>query len=301
MKNTAGYYLSGGIFFVLLTEARGAMPTRRERKNGKKSKITYKNMLEGLIQFFKPSFTQPIGRTFEGNTSEYRSCKVSDGTYLPFDEKTEIRAFDERVKTRYQNVLAKMDEYICTYLDSESEENMQMLIRRLLTIIENDQEISSDTRFYLSESAITKQELLSLDHYCLSNLLLGIWHFIVTSRPDNTLGEATFKALHIRAQEQNAKWKFKDEFGKSFTRSFSFDVLAEPECNNEETPAEESQPVEPKVVKEPRVESYEAPYTDPLTGKQVLAQFHIEARDHGTAIGQVFGGLVIGKRDDKDE
>lgn len=301
MKNTTGYYLSGGIFFVLLTEARGATPTRRERKEGKESKITYKNMLEGLIQFFKPSFVQPVGRTFEGNTSEYRSCKVSYGTYLPFGEKNEIKAFDARVKTSYEDVLAKMDNYICTYLDSDSEENMKMLIKRLLTIIESDQDISSDAVFYLSKNPISKSELLTLSHYCLSNLLLGIWHFIVVNRPENIRGEATYKELHTRVQAMHAKWHFKDDFGKSYSRPFAFDVLAKPEINNEEIHEEEPLQENPEVIDAPRVEVYEAPYTDPTTGKQVLAQFHVEARDHGTAIGQVFGGLVIGNRSDKDE
>ena len=62
-----------------------------------------------------------------------------------------------------------------------------------------------------------------------------------------------------------------------------------------------SEPAIEEVGEAPRVEVYEAPYTDPNTGRQVVAQFHVEAKDNGIAIGQVFGGLVIGKRGGKDE
>lgn len=63
----------------------------------------------------------------------------------------------------------------------------------------------------------------------------------------------------------------------------------------------ESEPVVEEIhEEEPRVEIYEAPYTDPRTKQQVIAQFRVEAKDNGVAIGQVFGGLVIGKRG-KDE
>lgn len=50
----------------------------------------------------------------------------------------------------------------------------------------------------------------------------------------------------------------------------------------------------------PKVEVFDASFTDPGTQKQVVAQFHIEEKGNGVAIGQVFGGLVIGKRDSRN-
>ena len=303
MENKGGYYLSGGIFFSLLLEAKGKRPSPRELRNGKKKcEITNKNMLEGLIQLFCPSFEQPsYGTTFEGDTSDYRSCKASDGQNLPFDDEAEIKDFDKRVKNSYTSVLVEMNDYIGTFLYFKSDDQMRWLINRLLIVIEKDRSISPETVFYLSEEPIPKSELLSVPRYCLANLLLAVWHFIVVNRPDNKLGRDTYTTFYTRANENNAKWKFNDYFGRSYPRSFTFDVLAKPECNNEETPAEESQPVEPEVIAEPREEECEASYTAPKTDKQVLAQFHVEAKDHGIAVGQVLGNLVIGNRSDKDE
>jgi len=304
MKTATVPYLSGGIFFTLLTEVEGRRPTRREIKNGAKSGITYKNMLEGLIQLFKPSFTQPdFGRTFEGETSEYRSCKESHTENLPFDEEIEITAFDDRVKTDYETVLKDMDDYITSFLDSKSEVRMRWLMKALFTIVENDADMKDDTPFYTSEKPITKKELLSFDHYCLSNLLLALWHFIVLNRPDNTLGRATFESINTRTSTMNAKWKFNKEFGTNYYRRFDFNVLAKPNLDEKKGPTEKTAEPEEKEIEEesPRIQEVEVSYPDPISGKQVTTQIHVEARDNATVIGQVFGGLVIDKRGNKND
>ena len=262
MKSKPVPYLCGGIFLVLLTEAKGKAASRRQLRSGKKDRVSNRNILEGLIRFLMPSFEQPpAGRTFEGDTTDYRACKVSYGINLPFDDDVEIKAFDERVKTRYMTELRKMDEFIDSFLNTESDERMQWLIKALLTIINKDQLIKSETIFYLSETPIAKSELLSLDHYCLSSLLLGIWHFIVTNRPDNEAGRATFEALNEKADEIGAKWRFKKEYGAKYTGEFDYDlfgttgVAEEAEKLWEEIkkdPADEAEPefIEAEVIEE---------------------------------------------------
>jgi len=227
MKNKPVPYLCGGIFLVLLTEAKGKAASRRQLRSGKKDKVSNRNILEGLIQLVMPSFRQPAaGRTFEGDTTDYRACKVSYGVNLPFDDDVEIAAFDKRVKTQYMTVLKEMDEFIDNFLRTDSEERMRWLIQALLILLEKDMLIAPDTPFYLSETPINKSELLTLDNHCLSSLLLGVWHFIVMNRPDNEAGRATFEALHERADEMNARWKFKQGFGQKYPRGFEFELFS---------------------------------------------------------------------------
>ena len=226
MKNKPVPYLCGGIFLVLLTEAKGKAATRRQLRSGKKDRVSNRNMLEALIQMVVPSFRQPsAGRTFEGDTSDYRACKVAYGENLPFDDDVEIGAFDNRVKNSYGSVLGQMDEFIDSFLRTDSDERMKWLIKALLTLIDKDKLITPETLFYVSGTPIPKSELLSLDRYCLSSLLLGVWHFIVMNRPDNETGRPTFEALHDRADEMNAKWKFKQGFGAKYPRDFDFDLF----------------------------------------------------------------------------
>ena len=196
-----------------------------------------------------PSFQQPsAGRTFEGDTSDYRACKVAYGENLPFDDEVEIRAFDNRVKTQYIAMQKEMDEYIDSFLRTDSDERMKWLIQALLILLEKDQLIAPDTLFFLSSTPTTKADLLSQDHYCLSSLLLGLWHFIVMNRPDNETGRPTFEALHDRADEMNAKWKFKRGFVQKYPRSFEFDLFGEYE-------GEESGECEEEIKKAPADEA----------------------------------------------
>ncbi len=250
MKSKPIPYLCGGIFLVLLTEAKEKTASRRQLRSGKKDRVSNRNILEGLIRFLMPSFSQPsAGRTFEGDTSDYRACKVAYGQNLPFDDDVEIKGFDARVKTRYMTELRKMDDLIDSFLNTGSGERMQWLIKALLTLITKDQLIKPETVFYLSETPITKSELLSLDHYCLSSLLLGIWHFIVTNRPDNETGRATFEALHERADEIGAKWRFKKGFWAKYNREFDFDLFgADGEEYMEETKKDPAEEAESEVV-----------------------------------------------------
>ncbi len=290
-------YLCGGTFFVLLTEVKRKGASRRQLKSGIKSRTNNREMLEALIQLLMPSFQQPpSGRTFEGDTSDYRACKVSRGENLPFDDNLEIQAFDKRIKTEHASVLARMDDFVNSYLFTESEERMRWLIQALLTLIDKDSRITSDAPFYLSEAPITKAELLNLEKYYLSPLLLSVWHFIVMNRPDNEKGRGTFEAWHERADEMNAKWRFTADIGKTYPREIDFELFY---TNEKEAEERESEPDKEAEPEEPTVEVYEAPYYDPITKQQVVGQFHVENHGSGIAAGIVYGGITIGgKRKD---
>lgn len=250
MKTKPVPYLCGGIFFVLLTEAKAKSASKRLLRKGNKDRVSNRNMLEALIQMFVPSFTQPsAGRTFEGDTTDYRACKVSTGINLPFDDEVEIDAFDTRVKTRYRSAMRQMDEFVDDYLRTDSDERMQWLLQAVLTLIDKDKLITPETLFYYSEQPVTKSDLLSLDHYCLSALLLGVWHFIVTSRTDNETGRPTFERLHTRADEMNAKWRFTSKIGKTYPKEIGYDlfgtvgeeIVEEAEEEIKKDPAEETE------------------------------------------------------------
>lgn len=290
-------YLCGGTFFVLLTEAKRKGASRRQLMSGIKSRASNKEMLEALIQLLMPSFQQPpSGRTFEGDTSDYRACKMSRGENLPFDDDLEIRAFDKKIKTEYASVLAGMDAFVDNYLSTESEERMRWLIQALLTLISKDIRITSDSLFYLSEVPITKAELLDLEKYYLSPLLLAVWHFIVMNRPENERGRDTFEAWHERADEMNARWRFTDDIGKTYPRKIDFELFYISEKRTDRCGSEPDKEAGPE---KPTVEVYEAPYYDPITKQQVVGQFHVENHGSGIAAGIVYGGITIGgKRKD---
>ena len=300
MEKQCTPYLCGGVFFLLLTEAKGKPASRRQLQSGLKDRVSNKNILEALIQLIMPSFQQPsVGKTFEGDTSDYRACKVSRGLNLPFDDDTEIDGFDNRVKSQYQNVVHQMDALIDNFLRTDSAEKMRWLIQAILTLISEDHSITDDTLFYLSESPISKKELLTLDQYCLSSLLLAVWHYIVVNRPDNEKGRATFEQFHEHADEVGARWKFISPIGKTYPKQIKFDLFSvKSEEMHEENSSHSAKHTD---YSEPTVEVYEAPVTDPVTGDRILAQFHVEASNGGIAAGIVYGGINIGDRRKKND
>lgn len=126
MEKQCSPYLCGGVFFLLLTEAKEKPASRRQLQSGLKDRVSNKNILEALIQLIVPSFHQPsVGKTFSGDTSDYRACKVSHGLNLPFDDTTEIDGFDNRVKSQYQSVVRQMDTFVDNFLHTESDERME--------------------------------------------------------------------------------------------------------------------------------------------------------------------------------
>lgn len=267
-------YLCGGIFLVLLTEAKGKSLSRRQLRQRQTDKISNRNMLESLIQMFSPSFRQPpAGRTFEGDTSDYRACKVSFGENLPFDDDPVIKAFDGRIKSEYITVLSGMEDFIDAYLKTDNEPKMEWLIKALLTIIDKDPLLPPETLFYLSETPITKTNLLALDHYCLSTLLLGIWHFIVANRPNNEDGRDTFLAIHDRADEMNAKWKFKKDYGMDYPREFDFDLFSRDEGVDEKTAEKDGEEIKKAPADEAEAEVIDEAV--PLERKTIIKEGRI--------------------------
>lgn len=247
MPNTVPY-LCGGTFFVLLTEAKGTTKTQRQRLQ-EADTINNTNMLEALIKMFKPSFSQPsYGTTFKGDTSDYRACKKSYSSYLPFNEDVVIEAFDNRVKNEYASLLEKMESFVFTYLDYDDEAKMDRLTKALLEIIKES--VGDDTKLYAFESGkpVPKQELLTETEYNLPALLLGIWHYIITERKDNEKGRDTYEAWHIPPRETNSKWKFKSTIGKFYSRRISYRLEVLDEKKGSTTDTESA--IEPEEIEE---------------------------------------------------
>lgn len=249
MPNTVPY-LCGGTFFVLVTEAKGRTKTQRQRLQGADI-INNKNMLEALINVYKPSFSQPNHRgTFDVETTNYRACNVSYSFNLPFNDDVLIAAFDNRVKTEYAALLEKMKTFIYTFLDYEDEARMTWLTKALIQTIDDDNSIPGDTRLYAFESGepVTKENLLKETEYNLPALLLGIWHFIITEREDNEKGKETFESWCTPSGEKNSQKKLRSSIGKFYSRRISYRFEALDEKKGSTTDTESA--IEPEVIEE---------------------------------------------------
>ena len=191
MKQKNIPYLCGGTLLLLLERAKKTGISARERSQGINDSLSNPEMLKGLINVVTGVWPQVYDESFKKNTSQYRKCEISGNTYITFNDKDTINRFDSNVKGKYSNVVCRMIGFTNRFI---SPGNADRLVRELVDVILKDQGISDDDYFYIKcdGSSITKADLIKQDHFDLQPFLVGVLHYILLHRQDNTLGKATF-------------------------------------------------------------------------------------------------------------
>ncbi len=187
--------LCGGTFFALVLQALRQRMRAREHYKGESDGLSDPEVLMGLIKVINPDYQEIDRKTLKSKTNEYKTCKTSGGTYLPFGDTQEIRAFDNRVKTNYQSALNDMIDFVDRFLDlGESVGKAAQLVRALTDLIQQDETIGNSEVFYIGPDGqkMEKTALGGLTEVCFPSFLLGIWHYVVVNRKDNTVGQETY-------------------------------------------------------------------------------------------------------------
>lgn len=198
MTKNENQRLCGGTFFTLLLQARKPRMGVREHYKGASDGLSDTDTLIALIKVVVPDYMEPtpsMKGTFKGNTSDFKSCKISRSAYLPFDDSVEVSAFDSRVKTEYRRALVAMSGFVAGFIDSgTSAKKGERLVKALLELMDVDETIDDTQPFYINESGstMTKAALRGVSDICLQSFLLGIWHFVLVNRNDNTVGKTTY-------------------------------------------------------------------------------------------------------------
>ena len=198
MVNQANYALCGGIFFTLLLHARKQRIGVREHYLGQSDGLSEPSVLLALAKIVAPNWKDPPSsaeKTISGNTSRYKSCKTGAGAYFPFEDISAITSFDERIKKNYIHSLSAMNSFVDSFLEIGTQTKKdEYLVKALVEVIAADKSISEQEFFYVNEDGkpLTKQEICAQKQFCFQSFLLGVWHFIITQRKDNTIGSKTF-------------------------------------------------------------------------------------------------------------
>ena len=100
--------LCGGTFFTLVLQALRQRMKAREHYSGDSDGLSDPEVLVGLIKVINPDYTDPGKENLKVTANNYKACKISNSTYLPFDDEQVISAFDSKVRTAYQSVLNRM-------------------------------------------------------------------------------------------------------------------------------------------------------------------------------------------------
>lgn len=195
MTNNDYPRLCGGTFFTLVLQALRPRMKTREHYKGDSDGLTDPEVLAGLIQVANPDYSDPGKEVLKTPANNYKACRVSTGAYLPFDDSQMIRAFDTRVKTDYRSSFAAMTSFVNNYLDlGESIGRKTALVKALVDLIQQDVTVGLDEEFYIGERGqkTKKAALGDLSNVCLPAFLLGVWHYVIVNRQDNSIGQTTY-------------------------------------------------------------------------------------------------------------
>ena len=212
--------LCGGTFFQLILQGVRQRLKARDRFAGGSDNLKDTDVLIGLIRVAQEDYQDPAISTFSQNTSAYKSCELSHGTYLPFEDEAFISAFDNRIKNEYSTALMAMSRFVDTFIDTGATEKHIRLVKALLELVETDNSIANTDSFYVRQngSSSDKATIKDMTDVCLPAFLLGIWHFIVLNRKDNSIGRDTFESWHEKPAVKGAKWIYNGHIGTGITR-----------------------------------------------------------------------------------
>ena len=213
--------LCGGTYFTLLLQALKQRTNARGRVASERDGLSNPEVLSGLIRVVNPEFLSPSKDTFKTNTSNYMKCKISSGTYFPFDEPATIDSFDQRIKNDYQKALSAMSHFVNIFIEGGTASGKDVrLVKALIELITADKSIADQDQFYCCEDGqpLIKAKLVEIQELELSAFLLGIWHYITANRKDNTIGAETYNSWHKAPLEPHGKWIFIGSNGASITR-----------------------------------------------------------------------------------
>ena len=216
--------LCGGTFFTLLLRARKQRTNARAHFKNEYDHLSDHDVLAGLIKVISREYIIPLQSSMVSITSKYKKCDYSNSIHLPFTDQIVIQVFDKKIQDDYRTPLANMSDFINSfmYTVTNSDENV-WLAKALLDLVENDQSIEAEQVFYVQQSGLPlpKSKLISLSDIFLPSFLLGIWHFIVVNRTDNSIGKETFNNWHTESESKHGMRKFTGIIGLNLDRQIN--------------------------------------------------------------------------------
>ena len=214
--------LCGGTFFTLLLQALKQRKKARQHIAGEHDNLSEVDVLLGLIRVAYPEYLKPEESTFKTNTSDFKKCKKSRGIYLPFCDVSVIETFDIRVKNEYYKPLGAMSAFVDNFLESGTSLGKDIrLVKALIELITADDSIEDQQLFliYPDGEPAKKNEIVELSLISLPAFLLGIWHFILVNRKENSVGAKTILSWHIPPQVPHGMAIFIGPNGASIGRN----------------------------------------------------------------------------------
>lgn len=106
-------------------------------------------------------------------------------------------------------------------------------MKALVEVLNDDDEIEEDQLLYVLEDGrpLTKQEVCTAHEICLQPFLLGLWHYVLTTRGTNTVGKETYDAWC--PPKERARREYKKTIGEDSQRDIRIGYCTDFRTDNE--------------------------------------------------------------------
>lgn len=104
--------LCGGTFFTLVLQALRQRMKAREHYSGDSDGLSDPEVLVGLIKVINPDYTDPGKENLKVTANNYKACKISNSTYLPFADHLDAKCaeIDDTIAQK-QEQLSTLEAY----------------------------------------------------------------------------------------------------------------------------------------------------------------------------------------------
>ena len=204
-------------------QARKNRAKARDKQKGGSDGLSDADVMKGLVYVVTGERINASGKTLAKATSQYKSCLISDNTYIPFKDTATIQLFDNDLKNKKTDIMSRMSEFTTVFIN---EKKREWLVKAILEVLQNDVTIPDEYVFeYDKGKVIRKSEVGNVEFVDFPLFLLSILHFILMNRPNNEKGRDTFEQWFYR-ESAHAEWKFESNVGSSIKQQINF-VLSE--------------------------------------------------------------------------
>lgn len=268
MENSRNEFFCGGLFFCLILEAAKQQRSKGDAMQNGSDGITEPNIMNGLINVVSPGHVILNPESFEKNTSEYKTCKYKGGKHIPFNNTVTLQLFDAKVRESYQTVLGQMMDFVNFFLDREK---MAWLVKALLDVLSRDEGIQEDDILFVDANGqgTAKRDICSLPAIEFQPFLLGIFHYLLVNRKDNTIGQQTFKQWYQKSPKGD--WEYVGTLGKDLRNIPPVNWLEDVKIPEDESAETDGQPNETGAPDQDEPQIDEDRERDPICfGTQII-------------------------------
>ncbi len=200
--------LTGGVLFSLLLEMKDNSP-KSGRFQGASSEYSNSDLLKELVSLIGLS---DVKTPSPESTSRFKTC-YANGAGNDIHSKQARDIFDSRIQAEYSSLHKQVLELLDAYMVDDENKRMN-IASLLLCCVEECENIVEDTMLYTNESGVAelKKELLQRGNINFPALILGLWHFTVSSGVDNKDGLGMFNKYFESKTELGSEYVLKEEY-----------------------------------------------------------------------------------------